>query len=458
MKKLPVYIQVLYGVGVSYAVFDQIFAQWVLTYYLPPENFSFKPFLAPGFIALALVISRFVDMVADPLVGFWSDRVNTRWGRRIPFIFLGTVPLALSTIAFFYPVKAGGFQTFANLSIVGSLFFIFYTIVGAPYNALIPELSKTSDDRLNLSTWQAVFRLIYTAVAMILPGIMISLLGRGDDEKGLRLMVILLSVFAVAGLFITCFTVEERKYSGGKVSDADFKSSVGLVFHDRAFLYYLGGLLFFFVGFNIMRGSINYYVTDVMKMGSSGITAASALLFGVSAVFFYPVNRLSRIAGYRKLMLASLFLLIIFSLMLYQTGKIFHSSFGFIVFALFGIPVAGAAFIFPPAMLSEISSRVSDTSGEQIEGIFFGIQGFFLKMAFLISIAILPMILVSGNGTSFTEMLTSVPEKPELAGIYRTTVYSVLFFLLSFIFYYIYPEQRALSERDEAGGDRERKR
>ncbi len=69
-------------------------------------------------------------------------------------------------------------------------------------------------------------------------------------------------------------------------------------------------------------------------------------------------------------------------------------------------------------------------------------------MAFLISIAILPLILVSGNGTSFIDMLTSVPEKPEIAGIYRTTVFSVLFFVLSFIFYYIYPEQKAVSQEE----------
>lgn len=445
MKKLPVHIQILYGVGVSYAIFDQIFAQWVLTYYLPPENFSFKPFLSPGFIALALVISRFVDMVADPLVGFWSDRVNTRWGRRIPFIIFGTIPLALAAIAFFYPVKGGGFQTFTCLSVTGSLFFIFYTIVGAPYNALIPELSKTADDRLNLSTWQAVFRLLYTAVAMILPGIMISILGNGDDEKGLRYMVVLLSAFAVAGLFITCFSIDEKKYSGGKVSDAGFKNSLKFVFKDRAFIYYLGGLLFFFIGFNILRGSLNYYVTDIMGKGGGGITMASALLFGVSALCFYPVNRISRRTGYRKLMLFSLFLLVVFSVLLYQTGKIFPVSYGFIIFALFGIPVAGAAFIFPPAMLSEISARVSERHSEQIEGIFFGIQGFFLKMAFLVSIAILPLILVSGNGTSLADMLTSVPEKPEIAGIYRTTVFSVIFFSLSFIFYYVYPEDKYLN-------------
>ena len=49
---------------------------------------------------LALVISRFVDMLSDPIVGYISDRFDSRWGRRIPFIAVGTVPLALSTIAF----------------------------------------------------------------------------------------------------------------------------------------------------------------------------------------------------------------------------------------------------------------------------------------------------------------------------------------------------------------------
>jgi len=91
-------------------------------------------------------------------------------GRRIPFIAIGVIPLVLTTIAYFYPIKSNsGIPTFIYLSIVGVLFFIFYTIVGAPYNALIPEISKTTEDRLNLSTWQSIFRLLYTAIAMIYP-------------------------------------------------------------------------------------------------------------------------------------------------------------------------------------------------------------------------------------------------------------------------------------------------
>ncbi len=440
-KKITLSIQVLYGIGVSYAIVDQIFAQWVMTYYLPPERFSFTPFLSPLFIALALIVSRFVDMISDPLIGYWSDRIDSRWGRRIPFMFVGAIPLAIATVAFFYPVKSGGFPTFVNLSIVGSIFFIFYTIVGAPYNALIPELSHSQKDRLNLATWQSVFRLIYTAIAMIVPGILISSFGKGDDEKGLRLMVIVLSILAAIGIIVTCLTVDEKKYSGGKKSDADFRSSLKFIFSNRAFMIYLGGFLMFFVGFNNLRASINYFVIDIMQLPPSAITIVSALLFGVAALFFYPINKLSSRIGYRKPMLISLIMLTAVSGAFFFVGRGLPLWSGYLIYGICGIPVSGAAFIFPPAMLSEISAAATKNSSVQIEGIFFGVQGFVLKLAFLISIALLPILLVSGSGLSFVDMLTTIPEGPDPIGIYRTAVASSLCFIISFVFYFFFPEE-----------------
>ncbi len=442
-NRIPLSVQVIYGIGVSYAVFDQIFAQWVLTYYLPPGNFSFSAFMSPLFIALALIISRFVDMVSDPLVGFWSDRCSTRFGRRIPFIFLGALPLALSTVAFFYPPKGGGADSFLFLACTGSLFFIFYTIVGAPYNALIPELSATREDRLNLSTWQAVFRLVYSAVAMILPGILISVLGKGDDEKGLRIMVMLLSAFAFVGLMVVSFGINERKYSGGRVSDCSLKGSMKTIFGEKSFVRYLGGLTFFFIGFNILRASMNYFVVDIMGCSVASITLVSALFFGTAALFFYPVRKISYKLGYRKPMLASLIMLVVLSLSLSQLGKMLPAVWGFAIFTLCGIPVAGSAFIFPQAMLSEISACVSESTGKPIGGLFFGIQGFFLKMAFLVSIAVLPAVLVWDGSVPFLQMMISVPEQPEAEGIYRSALTAGLCFVISFIFYWLYKEKRA---------------
>ena len=442
MKKLSSRIQIFYGLGVSYAIVDQIFAQWVLYYYLPPENSGIKPLMAPLFISLALVFSRFVDMIMDPLVGHWSDKYESKWGRRIPFIAFGSIPLALSTVAFFYPLKSyGDLGTFVYLSITGAIFFTFYTVVGAPYNALIPEIGSTHEDRLNLSTWQSVFRLLYTAVAMISPGILIKIFSNGDTEHGIRSMVILLSSISALGAYITVFLVPERKLSHGKKSKESLKGAVKIAFKDASFIYYLMGLLFFFIGFNILRASMNYYVEDIMGLGKGSITLASAVLFGVSALFFYPTNRISRKFGYRKPMLVCLAIMFVLSLSLFNLGKLIPVKAGFVIFALMGAPVAGAAFIFPPAMLSEISTVISDKNGVKIEGIFFGIQGFFLKMAFLVSIAILPVILVSGGSTGLLEALIKRPQGVEKAGVYTTAIFSSIFFALSSVFYYLYPEK-----------------
>jgi len=444
--KLSLKYQIFYGIGVSYAIVDQIFAQWVLYYYLPPENSGLTPIMAPILISLALIISRSVDMISDPLVGYWSDRVDTRWGRRIPFIAAGAVPLALSTIAFFYPVLGNDWMTFVYLMCVGSVFFVFYTIVGAPYNAMIPEIGNTKEERLNLSTWQSVFRLLYTALAMILPGILIKVIGGGDTQKGVRGMVIVLALFSVLPALVTIFGVPEKKLSHGRKSTESLKNSIKIIFEDKSFIYYLLGLLFFFVGFNTLRGTMNYFVEDVMGLGKEAITLASAILFGMSALFFYPTNRLCKKIGYKKPMLISLVILVITSLLLNYLGRGVPVKYGFALFGLIGIPVAGAAFIYPPAMLSEIGTRITKDSGTQVEGMCFGIQGFFLKMAFLVSIATLPILLVAGSG-SLIDAMTSKPQGVERSGVYATTIFSAISFGISFVFYYLYPEKQVEEDK-----------
>ena len=447
MKKLTTKVQVLYALGVSYAIVDQIFAQWVLYFYLPSESSGLKPFMAPVYVSIALAISRVVDMITDPLVGFLSDKYNSRYGRRIPFVAVGTIPLIIVTIAFFYPPMSSGSASFYYLMLIGSLFFTFYTIVGAPYNALIPEIGRTTEERLNLSTWQSVFRLSYTAIAMILPGVLIKMIGGDNTLFGIRGMIIFLCVIVFIGLVTTVFTVRERDYSTGEVSNVSFKETIGIIIKNKNFILYLFGMMFFFIGFNNLRAIMNYYVGDIMGYGKKEITTASAILFGAAAACFYPTNKLSKKYGYRKIMLYCLAMLIVLTSMLFFLGKIFSVKFGFVLFAIIGMPLAGAAFIFPPAMLSEISTQISEESGARIEGISFGIQGFFMKTSFLISIVTLPIILVMGSDVDIVTAITSGVSKVTKEGIYLSSLSSVFFFIISFIFYYKYSDSKKVDKK-----------
>ena len=149
----------------------------------------------------------------------------------------------------------------------------------------------------------------------------------------------LLCAIVFIGLDTTVFTVRERDYSTGEVSNVSFKDTIGIIIKNRNFILYLFGMMFFFIGFNNLRAIMNYYVEDIMGYGKKEITIASALLFGAAAICFYPTNKLSKKYGYRKIMLCCLAMLIVTTSMLFFLGKIFPVNFGFVLFALIGIPL-----------------------------------------------------------------------------------------------------------------------
>ena len=61
-----------------------------LAVYLTPVYADSAGFgLSLAFVGLMLALSRVFDGITDPVIGFLSDRVRTRWGRRKPFVLIG---------------------------------------------------------------------------------------------------------------------------------------------------------------------------------------------------------------------------------------------------------------------------------------------------------------------------------------------------------------------------------
>jgi len=72
--------------------------------YLPAVYADAEGFgLGLAFVGLVLVLARLFDGVTDPLVGFLSDRTRSRWGRRKPYILLGTPIYILGIFILFIP-------------------------------------------------------------------------------------------------------------------------------------------------------------------------------------------------------------------------------------------------------------------------------------------------------------------------------------------------------------------
>jgi Na+/melibiose symporter-like transporter len=106
----------------------------------------------------AILIALLCDAVADPLVGAWSDRVASRWGRRHPFLYASMLPLCVAFYLVFAPPpglsQAG---LFAWLCIFAVLTRLATTLFNVPHLALGAELSRDYEERNQISALQFFF-------------------------------------------------------------------------------------------------------------------------------------------------------------------------------------------------------------------------------------------------------------------------------------------------------------
>ncbi len=107
-------------------------------------------------VGLAIAISVVMDAVTDPLIGAWSDRIKTRWGRRHPMLVASALPLAVSFVFLFAPPEGiSDFAGFLWLTTFGVLVRASYTFYNIPHLSLGAEMSHDYYQRSTLFAYSA---------------------------------------------------------------------------------------------------------------------------------------------------------------------------------------------------------------------------------------------------------------------------------------------------------------
>lgn len=137
-----------YGVGsVPYAAKEAAFGTFVLFFYTQVLG------LSGSLTGLAIFLSVVWDAISDPMVGAWSDRLKTRWGRRHPAMIIGALPLAASFVLIFSPAEF--VQNTQGPLFVWLLFCVlvmrtFLTIFYIPHKAMGAEISDDYIERSSI--------------------------------------------------------------------------------------------------------------------------------------------------------------------------------------------------------------------------------------------------------------------------------------------------------------------
>lgn len=108
--------------------------------------------MSPELAGLALFLATLWDAITDPVMGTITDRTNSRYGRRHPYMLIGGVVFSLSFVALWLIPEAfhGEKVLFVYLLAVNLIVKTGFTLFIVPYGALGFEMCKRYDDRARL--------------------------------------------------------------------------------------------------------------------------------------------------------------------------------------------------------------------------------------------------------------------------------------------------------------------
>jgi len=150
---LNILTKLSYGVGqLSDGVKQASFSTFLFFYYNQVLG------LSGSLAGMAALLALMVDAITDPMVGQLSDRFESRWGRRHPFMLAGSVPFGLAIVALFSPPDGLGQMALFGWMLGGAITVrLMLTLFFVPHLSLGAELATDYHGRTSLIGYRVFF-------------------------------------------------------------------------------------------------------------------------------------------------------------------------------------------------------------------------------------------------------------------------------------------------------------
>ncbi len=113
------------------------------------------------------------DMITDPLIGYLSDRTDSRFGRRAPWMVAGAVVMVAGMVGLFaVPEELRGTAALPWVLGFFCLATVGFTMVAIPYGALAGEITEDGRERSQMTAWRMGFASVGILVGgALVPGL-----------------------------------------------------------------------------------------------------------------------------------------------------------------------------------------------------------------------------------------------------------------------------------------------
>ena len=390
----------------------------------------------------AVMIGRVIDAVSDPVMGYVSDHTRSRWGRRRPYLFIGSILLFIMMVIMFKnPLSSVQSSLFWWAAISYSLLCLSYTLVNIPYSSLTPELTSDYNERTVLNGFRMSCAIVGTFIGAGAALPLINAFSSGnivngvknvtDKSSGFFAMGIIFGVIMIITAMITVFSIREKK-------PIEQESSMGLLksylsaFKNKPYLLILIPWTFNIMSSTLLSGMLIYYFKYIFKAES--MTTVALLILLLSAMIFIPIwVQISKAIGKKAGLCLGFTIMAIGIMIVFFFGHILGMTFFFIVTGCIGIGLS-TTYVFPWAIIPDTVEYDYSITGERREGVFYGLWTFSSKLGQALAALIMGVILGIAGYNLPVMPLESVQFAirlfigPISAGIYLLAAFVLLFY------------------------------
>ena len=370
---------------------NSAFNIWVFTYYFTVIGLDVRWYM------LAAVLWTIWNAFNDPLIGFLSDRTNTKYGRRKPFIMLGSIPIIiLYIIIWLPPLPAGGNEifTFLYLLLMLILYDTFYTMVALPYDSLFPELYTSVKERSQVNTIRQILAVVGLLAAALVPGIVVASETAPLSEQMFSYFlngVITAIIIGVSLLVSLKWGVKERKeFKLDYQQQPKFIQSFKYAMKNKGFVLYT--IMFFLYEYILLLLAtlIQIFGREILDASPFETSILMGIMYIVGlvsvALWKWLDVKIGGKKGYAIAMIAYFFA----SLPLMFVD---FYLFAVIIAVFMGIGFGGMLY-FIYLIIADVIDEDELKTGIRREGAFFGITNFFMRLSMILSIVTIGIVFV----------------------------------------------------------------
>ena len=338
-----------------------------------------RDLVVAGVWAVMVFFAKALDGIIDLPLATFTDRLNTKFGRRKTGLLVGFVPMIIAYLLFLIPLtKGASILNTVWFGVLLCIFYTFYTLTMLTYYATFAEICEKESDTVFLSNVKSVCDVVYFSLGFALIPVFVGL------DINIRIVALIFLPLSLTMLIPMFLLKENDKNEGEKtVRTLTLVSALSTSFKNKAFIYWMFTSSVTAIGLQLFLGGIN----EVFSSMGLNMTVVMASAFAPVPLTILLYNR---VVSKKGLGFAYRYVLSVFAVGMavmfvcnILAGKITEPQLTLIALCG-GLIVSfaiGAFFSVTYTVPSHLAHLEFERSGNQVSGMFFAVQGLFEGIA-----------------------------------------------------------------------------